>query len=144
MRMHARLRAILPHAVALSALLAATVPLPVTAQSGSDEQALFVTALDRSGAPVENLGPDAFIVKEDGATREVLRVERATAPIAVTLIVDTSQAASGNTNTQMRTALPTFIDALTPEHAVSLVGLADRPTILVPFTKETAPLTKAA
>jgi len=144
MRMHARLRAALPPALAVSALLAATLPLPVTAQSGSDEHALFVSAFDRSGAPVENLGPDAFIVREDGAAREVLRVARATEPIAVTVIVDTSQAATGNTNTQLRTALPTFIDALTPEHAVSLVGLADRPTILVPFTKEAAPLTKAA
>jgi hypothetical protein len=144
MRMHARRRAIFPSALAVSALLAATLPLPLTAQSGSDEHALFVSAFDRSGAPVDNLGPDAFIVKEDGAAREVLRVARATEPIAVTVIVDTSQAASGNTITQMRTALPTFIDALTPEHAVSLVGLADRPTILVPFTRETAPLTKSA
>jgi VWFA-related protein len=144
MRIHSRLRAALPPALAVSALLAALIPLPVTAQSGSDEQALFVSAFDRSGAPVDNLGPDAFIVKEDGAAREVLRVARATEPIAVTVIADTSQAASDNTITQMRTALPAFIDALTPEHAVSLVGLADRPTILVPFTKETAPLTKAA
>src|SRR3954470_8392480 len=57
------------------------------------ERDLFVSVLDQAGTPVTGLGPDAFVVREDGRPVEVLRVSRATEPIDLALLVDNSQAA---------------------------------------------------
>lgn len=112
-----------------------------SAQADRQQHTLFVSALDRDGQPVEGLGADAFLVREDGVQREVLHVLPADEPIDITVMVDTSQAAR-ETIPFLRSALPAFLESLTPEHSVSLVGLADRPTILVPSTSETARLTE--
>ena len=137
------LRAALPPLFALTAVLTVTVSPRLDAQAGVGDQTLFVSAVDKKGEPVPNLGPDAFVVKEDGARREILRVSRASEPIGITILVDNSEAAN-DAVTYIRRALPTFIKALTPANPVSLVGLADRPTILTPFTTNTETLTKRA
>jgi Mg-chelatase subunit ChlD len=140
MRTSSWLRAALPPLCVFVLLLAGQ---PGTgAQERPQERVLFVSALDDQGRPVTGLGPDAFDVREDGVRREVLRVIPADdePPIDLTLMVDNSQASRELTSIY-RTALPAFVEAMTPEHRVSLVGLADRPTILVPSTSETTRLT---
>ena len=54
---------------------------------------IYVSALDRDGAPVPDLGVKDVAVREDGAAREVLKVERATDPMQIVVLVDDSQAA---------------------------------------------------
>jgi VWFA-related protein len=137
------LRAALPHLVAVTAALAVATGPRLDAQPGAGDRALFVSAVDKQGVPVPDLGPDAFIVKEDGARREILRVQRATEPIGISVLLDNSQAAN-DAVTYMRRELPAFIKALTPANQISLVSLADRPTILNPFTSDTNALIKRA
>lgn len=115
---------------------------PISAQ-GSHERVVYVSALDGKGEPVEGLGPDAFSVRENGVSREILRVSRATEPIDISVLVDNSQAASDEV-TFLRSALPKFLGAISPDNSVALIGLADRPTVLVPSTRETARLTSRA
>ena len=141
MRTSPWIRAALPPLCILA--LALTGSRGAGAQGGAGERVLYVSALDREGAPVSGLGPDAFEVREDGARREVLRVLPADEPIDLTLMVDNSQAARELISIY-RTALPAFIEAMTPDHSVALVGLADRPTILVPSTSDAARLTERA
>ena len=64
---------------ALSALLRAGGRLgpSIHAQAGARERTLFVSALDRAASRSKALGPDDFVVSEDGGRREVLRVSRA-------------------------------------------------------------------
>jgi VWFA-related protein len=135
------LRAALPPLFTLTAVLAVTMCPRLDAQAGVGDQALFVSALDKKGVPVPDLGPAAFVVKEDNAPREILRVSRASEPIGITVLIDNSQAADDAIN-YVRRALPAFIKALTPANPVSLVSLADRPTILTPFTTDTNALIK--
>jgi VWFA-related protein len=135
------LRAALPPLFTLTAVLAVTMCPRLDAQAGVGDQTLFVSALDKKGVPVPDLGPAAFVVKEDSAPREILRVSRASEPIGITVLVDNSQAADDAVN-YIRRALPAFIKALTPANPVSLVSLADRPTILTPFTTDTNALIK--
>ena len=111
----------------------------LSAQAGNRERTLFVSAVDDKGEPVDGLGPDAFVVREEGRRREVLRVSRATEPIDVALLVDNSQAASDEI-TFIRDALSRFVAAMTGEHRITLISLAERPTILVQYTSDAMPL----
>ena len=112
------------------------------AQTASRERTLFVSAVDAKGEPVEGLGPDAFVVREDGRRREVLRVSRATEPIDLALLVDNSQAVTDEI-TYIREALSKFVAAMGKEHRIALIGLAERPTVLVPYTTDRAQLATA-
>jgi VWFA-related protein len=103
---------------------------------------LFVSAVDQKGEPVEGLGPDAFVVREDGRRREILRVSPATEPIDLALLADNSQAASGEI-TFIREGLSKFVAAMGGQHRIALISLAERPTILVQYTTEAAQLQNA-
>jgi VWFA-related protein len=106
------------------------------------ERALFVSAVDKDGEPVSGLGPDAFIVREDGARREVLRVSRATEPIDIALLIDNSTAASQEI-TFFREALSKFVVKMAPGNNIAVITLADRPTIVVDYTSDTKRLSDA-
>jgi VWFA-related protein len=123
-------------------LLAGLALQPVPAAAQSTEQTLYVSALDQSGAPVDGLGPDAFVVKEDGQQREVLRAARATDPVDIVVLIDNSQAATPYIN-DMRRALRAFVTRTSNagDH-VALVAIADRPTILADYTNSLTALQK--
>src|SRR5918993_308280 len=125
-------------AVALATALHGLIPFPLAAQAR--ERTLFVSAVDQNGEPVEGLGPDAFIVRENGQRREVLRVSRATEPIDIALLVDNSQAASDEI-TFIREALSKFVAMMAPNNRIAIVALADRPTVFVEYTNDVARLT---
>ncbi len=128
-------------ALAVSCGLAAAVaPPPVLAQAR--ERTLFVSALDKDGKPVEGLGPDAFVVREDGARREVIRVSRATEPIDVALLVDNSTA-SAEAIVHLRNALSAFVARMAPKNQIAVVTLSDRPTIRVDYTNDAPRLSNA-
>jgi len=143
MRLTPWLRAAVAPALAVTAALVCTPPTDTSAQAGSQEQTLYVSAVDKNGAPVEGLGPDAFIVKENDVRREILHVSRAIEPIDIRLLIDNSSAAT-EALLHMRKAVPAFIQAVSPANPVALIGLADRPTILTPSTTDTKKLIKQA
>jgi VWFA-related protein len=106
------------------------------------DRALFVSAVDKDGEPVTGLGPDAFVVREDGVRREVLRVSRATEPIDIALLVDNSTAASQEI-TFFREALSKFVAKMAPGNNIAVITLADRPTIRVDYTNDAKRLSDA-
>jgi len=131
-------------ALTVSIVLAAansTTPT-IAAQSGNNrERTLFVSAVDEKGEPVEGLGPDAFVVREEGRRREILRVSRATEPIDLALLVDNSQAATDEI-TFIRDGLSRFVATMGSGHRIALITLAERPTVLVPYTTDKEALGK--
>ena len=62
----------------------------VQVQTPETEQSLFVSVI-RRGEPVLDLTADEFVVEEDGERRDILRVERAEAPMHVAILVDDSR-----------------------------------------------------
>jgi VWFA-related protein len=128
-------------AAALFAALAALSTEPYAAQRAR-EGVMFVSAVDRDGEPVADLGPEAFQIREDGVRREVLRVSRATEPIDIAILADNSAAASDDI-TFLRSALSKFVARMAPGNQVALIALADRPTILVDYTNDTKRLSDA-
>ena len=121
--------------------LAALSTAPHAAQSAR-EGVMFVSAVDRDGEPVVDLGPEAFQIKEDGVKREVLRVSRATEPLDLAVLVDNSAAASDDI-TFLRTGLAKFVTKMAPRNHVAVIALADRPTILVDYTDDAKRLSDA-
>ena len=125
------------------AAFAASARLAAQAQ----QRALYVTALDKAGNPVAELQPSDIIVREDDATREVLRIAPATDPMQVAILVDNSQAAERHIR-DYRDALPVFINALSADqsakHSIALIALGERPTILSDYTTDPARVLKAA
>lgn len=142
MRTSRWLYAALPPICILSLVLG-TGGAPVSAQADPRERTLYVSALDDEGRPVEGLGPDAFVVREDGVSREILKVLPADEPIDLTVMIDNSQEARSLIPI-LRTALPPFLEALTPENRVALITLAERPTIAQAVTTETQRLVDRA
>jgi len=123
-----------------------TAAAPVTLSAQAVQRSLYVSVLDDKGAPIPNLGPADFTVREDNAAREVLTVAPATDPMLIAVLVDNSQA-SGNFIRDYRQALPAFIDAVTGDepgarNLVSLIGIGERPTILADYTSSKAALNK--
>ncbi len=136
----------LAQTVALLLLVTASGFTGVTAQAL--QRAVWVTVLDKSGAPVSDLAPTDIIIREDNVTREILRIARATESMQISILVDNSEAAKPYISSY-RKALPAFINALTADaepgsrHEITIVALAQRPIILGDYTADRAQALKA-
>ena len=124
-------------------VLAAGAAPSIRAQAGARERTLFVSAVDSRGEPVDGLGPTDFVVTEDGRRREVLRVSKAVEPIDIAVLVDNSAAAE-RAIPSLRDGLKAFVGALAGDNQIAIVGLADRPTILLDYTSSRARLEDTA
>jgi Ca-activated chloride channel family protein len=123
------------HAMTALALAAACAfPSSPAAQSKPAQQ-IYVSVTDAKGEPVTGLDADAFRVREDGMTREVLKAGPATEPITVAFLVDDSQATTPSTQF-IREAIETFVNAFGGKAELSIVTFGERPTILVDYTTD--------
>ena len=126
---------------------AATLARPGRAAAQAIERALTVTVVDDAGAPVPDLGPPDFIVREDSVAREVLRVGPADEPMHIALLVDTSTASRDNI-AHFRTALPPFVTMMTNPNArglrnqVAIIATGERPTVVTDYTSSLSELQK--
>ena len=109
----------------------------------AQERVVYASVIDESGQPVPNLGPEAFVVREDEIQREVLRVTPATSPMPVAVVVDNSQAMA-KTITDLRRGLTTFFNGIEGLGPVTLVTVADRPTIALGYTTSQKDILDAA
>jgi len=108
------------------------------------QRAMYVSAVNDAGAPIPDLGPSDFIVREDNKAREVLKVEPAVDKMQIALLIDTSQGAR-NDISHMRTALPGFIKTLTTgevKNEVAIIAIGERPTVFTNYTFNQAELKK--
>ena len=100
------------------------------------QRAMYVSAVNEAGAPVPDLGPSDFVVREDNLAREVLKVEPAMDPMQIALLIDTSQGARDDIS-RMRTALPGFVKTLTSgdvKNEVAIIAIGERPTVFTNYT----------
>jgi hypothetical protein len=108
-------------------------------------RAIYASALDSAGAPVPDLTPADFVVREDKIAREILAVAPAADPMELVVLVDNSQAAEPFIG-DLRQALPAFFSDIAADerakHRVALVTLADRPTVNTDYTLDLAEVSK--
>ncbi len=126
---------------AVTSVVAFTCPVAPHAQSL--QRSMYVTVVDRNGDPVADLGPADFVIREDNAAREVLSVTAADEPMQVAIMVDNSTA-SHSFIRDIRTGLEGFVTDMTngTKNELSIIALAERPTILTGATTDRAKLLK--
>ena len=101
-------------------------PRPSTA-SDARTRDVYVSVLDSKDAPVTGLAAADFVVREDGAPREVLRAGPATAPMQIILLVDDSQALTPALQ-PMREGLTKFVEKMQGHGEIGIVTVGERAT----------------
>jgi hypothetical protein len=134
--------------VVAAACAACLLFVPARARAQAEQRVVYVSALDQSGAPVAALDPRDIAVREDKVAREILSVTPASDPMQIAVLVDNSQAAEPYIR-DLREALTSFINAVAADpsgakHQISIVTLADRPTINTDYTLDPAQAVKGA
>jgi VWFA-related protein len=136
--------------VAPSLLVAAAVfiladGLPLAGRAG--QIAVLVTVVADKGAPLLDLEPADFIVKEDGKGRTVVDARLAKDPLSIALLIDTTKPPPGGQPTQnLRKAASVFVrtvHAVTPEAQIALGEFAGVSVTSVEFTNKTDELENA-
>ncbi len=126
--------------IALAALVAAASALyPATPRAQALQRSMYVSVVDEAGAPVPDLGPSDFQIREDNTTREILRVDPADQPMQIAVMVDNSQA-SRDYIRDIRVGLESFVTDMMngTKHELSIIALAERPTILADASTDRA------
>ena len=103
--------------------------------SQSVERTVYVSVLNRAGTPVTDLAARDVVVRENNAEREVLRVSRATEPLGIAVLVDTSEESEPFIG-DFRRGLVQFFRATGDRHEIGLIGFGQRPTVLVDYTRD--------
>ena len=114
-------------------MLAALLAGAAGAYAQSVERRMIVSVLDGDGAPVTNLEPADFEIREDDVAREVLRVEPAGANRHVAILVDTSDATTRATS-DLRRGLSAFVDGMHAGNEISIISFGGVPRIVVETT----------
>jgi hypothetical protein len=136
-----RLRAVFATltAVFLSSALAVSAP--------QQQKTALVTAVADASGRLANLKAADFVVKEDGATREVVDAAPATEGLFITILVDMSQPPAGviPPTQDLRRALSAFVQtikAASPDAQLSMVEVATAGVTKVDFTSEAEAIEK--
>lgn len=130
---------------ALAATPAVLQQAPPRRPAASDTRTrdVYVSVLDNKDMPVAGLTVADFVVREDGIAREVVRVERATAPLQIVLLVDDSEALTPALQ-PMREGVTKFIENIQGRATIGLMTFGERPVTLVPPTTDANALKRGA
>jgi VWFA-related protein len=111
-------------------LLASTLTAAPPTNAASTERMVFVTVADNQGAPVADLAPADFVVKEGGKEREILKAEPASARMRLALAIEERMVA----DTAVRTGIFEFMKRVASVAEISLITIGLRNTTVVDYT----------
>jgi VWFA-related protein len=119
----------------LALLLGACCILPTPVLAQAKPTSVYVSVVDSKGEPVTGLTAADVVVKEDDVAREVLKVEPATEPLTVALLIDDSQALNAGVQF-VRDAARDFVKTLAGKADIAVITFGERPTIALDYTND--------
>lgn len=119
----------------LIALAVITGAQPMSAWEPTEDRSIYTSVLDENGAPVTALTASDFVVRENGVAREILDVKRATDPLQIAVLVDTSEAIRPHLN-DLRMALRTFFRGVNGSQEIALYEFGERPALLADYSRD--------
>ncbi len=137
----------------------AVVFAPLLSATVQNEKTLFLSAVDKDGKSVTNLTLGDILIREDNQDREVVSVTRATEPLAIVILADTTKEAgttglmsrqdtiSGSAELirDIRLALTGFVNAISvgsPESTMELMEFGQAAITVTRMTSDVANLEK--
>lgn len=98
---------------------------------------VYVSAVDRGGVPATDLTDKDFVLKEGGDIREIVKVQRATAPLHIALIIDDSGTGI------FRFAVANFVDQMLGRAQFAIKRVVGQVLTLVDYTADIERLRQA-
>ena len=126
--------------------LACVLALVSVVNARRAEHSLFVTVLDKSGAPLRDLKATDFVVLEDGQERTITAATLASEPLDVAIVLDTAKSGKEFPMREVREGLTAITSAVLAEHPQSRVSFAEYAgggIKTLDFTSDGAKVTKA-
>jgi formaldehyde-activating enzyme involved in methanogenesis len=94
---------------------------------------VFISAVDSTGAPVNDLKPEEIAMTENGAPGKVVSLDRHNLPIKLTIAVDNGKE-STTALTTLRMGLTGLVETLPPDVEVTLITMSQPQTVVRPTT----------
>ena len=98
---------------------------------------IYVSTADRNGVPATDLIASDFVLKEGGDIREIVKVQRATAPLHIALIIDDSGTGI------FRFAVANFVDQLLGKAQFAIKRVVGQVQTIVDYTADLERLRQA-
>ena len=121
-------------AISLASLLL-LAPAPPEGEPPTLRTVSFVAEAGK-GRLLKDLQPTDVAVLENGTAREIVRLERDERPLAVLVLIDTSEQQGSGLRLNLSEALLAFVAALPDGARYALWKTSDRPTRLLDFTDD--------
>ena len=122
-----------PGTIAIAAVtVAGSVGVFQASPSQATTRTVHVSASDTKGAPVTDLTAADVTVKDDGKAREVVKVERASGPLSVALLIDDNGLGAND----VRLAVAAFAQRLRGLAEMSIVTTAGQNVTRVDYTTD--------
>ena len=106
------------------------------ARSETQTRTVYVSAVDKKGAPIVDLKATDIAVSEEGQAQAPITVEHATTPMRIALVIDDR----GLGVPEVRAGLSTFVEALRGHGEVGLFSSVRPEATVVDFTADTQTL----
>jgi VWFA-related protein len=103
---------------------------------------MSVSVVDRNGRAVPGLGPEDFVVREEGKAQRLDAVRPETRPLSVTILVDASESTRG-VWPMLRRAAPVLARALGPRDAAKVIAFNGPAYLVQDFTRDPGALADA-
>lgn len=134
-------RSFVTRLIAAAAVVAAGAAPGFAQEAAAREGRVYISVTNKDGGVLPLTAADVTIA-EDGRTREVLKVEKASGPVQIALLVDDSQAIQSGVN-ELRIGLKAFVAKVldaNPESQIALISFGERPVLLTDYTSSRAQL----
>jgi hypothetical protein len=127
----------------LAAMALVTLIAPQGKTTKPHSRQIVVTVVDRAGAPVMDLAPSDFTIREDGVTRDITNAGLAQSAMRIALMLDSGDAMK-KTLDDMRLGVLRFAEAVPPPHEIMLVTTGRHVRVHVPPTTDRKQIVDAA